>query len=137
MAIRRWDPLRDLLTLQERMNRLFDESLTRTRDLDPGLESGSWTPLADVYETPEHFVFQVELPGVNEEDVEIAVDADRVTLRGERRAFGPGRPERYHRMERSYGLFSRTFPLPEEVDPARAKAQFRDGLLKLEVPKAR
>lgn len=137
MVIRRWDPLRDLLTLQERMNRLFDESLTRTRGHEPALESGSWTPLADVYETPEAFVAQVELPGVDEEDVEIHIDVDKLTLRGQRRAFGATRPDCYHRMERSYGLFSRAFDLPAAVDPAGAKAQFKDGLLKLEIPKLR
>ena len=137
VAIRRWDPLRDLLTLQERMNRLFDESLTRSRGQESALESGNWTPLADVYETPDAFVLQVELPGVDEDDVEVHVETDKVTLRGERRAFGSSRPESYHRMERSYGCFSRTFMLPEEVDPARAAAQFKDGLLKLEVPKLR
>lgn len=137
MTIRRWDPLLDLLTLQERMNRLFDESLTRTRGHEAAFESGSWTPLADVYETPEAFVLQVELPGVDEEDVEVHVETDKVTLRGERRPFGSGRPESYQRMERSYGAFSRTFMLPGEVDPARAAAQFKDGLLRLEVPKLR
>jgi HSP20 family protein len=119
------------------MNRLFDESLTRTRGQEERLETGSWTPLADVYGTPEVFVLQVELPGVGEDDVEVHVETDKVTLRGERRAFGASRPESYHRMERSYGFFSRTFALPEEVDPARAVAQFKDGLLKLEVPKLR
>jgi HSP20 family protein len=138
VTIRRWDPLRDLLTLQERMNRLFDASLTRTRGHEPALDSGSWTPLADVYETPDAFVLLVELPGVREEDVEIQIDVDRIALRGERRAFGAAaRPQCYHRMERSCGSFSRAFALPEEVDPSAAEAQFRDGLLKLEVPKLR
>ena len=118
------------------MNRLFDESLTRTRGHEGGLESGNWTPLSDVYETPDAFVLQVELPGVDEDDVDVHVETEKVTLRGERRAFG-GRPESYHRMERSYGAFSRTFLLPKEVDPAKAAAQFKDGLLKLEVPKLR
>ncbi len=135
MSVRRFDPLRDLLTLQERMNRLFDESLTRSRGAETLVETGGWAPLCDVFETSDAFVFQVELPGVREEDVEIRVDADRVTLRGERRP-GPGaRPESYHRMERSYGAFARTFELPETVDPSKVTAQFKDGLLRLEVPK--
>lgn len=137
MAVRRWDPLRDLLTLQERMNRLFDESLSRSRGPEAVSESGSWAPLCDVFETAGAFVFQVELAGVREEDVEIRVDADRVTLRGERRLLGTARPESYHRMERSYGVFTRSFELPEAVDPSRATAQFKDGLLRLEVEKAR
>ena len=137
MAVRRWDPLRDLLTLQERMNRLFDESLSRSRGPEAVSESGSWAPLCDVFETADAFVFQIELAGVREKDVEIRVDADRVTLRGERRLLGTARPESYHRMERSYGVFTRSFELPEAVDPSRATAQFKDGLLRLEVEKAR
>jgi HSP20 family protein len=137
MSIPRWDPLRDLLTLQERMNRLFEESLLRGRPHEPALESGSWSPLADVYETPESFVVLVELPGLSQDDVELQVDADQLVVRGERRMGVKTRPESFHRMERSYGYFSRTFPLPEDVDPARLTAQFRDGLLRLDLPKAR
>lgn len=136
MVIRRWDPLQDLLHLQERMNRLFEESLSRGVTGQPALESG-WTPLADVFETHESFVVQVELPGVAEDDIEVQVDGDRLTLKGERRMSGPTRPERFHRMERSYGPFSRSFQLTEDVDPARVTGQFRDGLLRLELPKAR
>ena len=137
MPLRRSDPLRDLLTLQERMNRLFDDSLSRFRGPEPVGESGSWAPLCDVFETSDAFVFQIELAGVREEDVEIRVDADRVTFKGERRLLSAARPESYHRMERSYGAFVRSFELPEAVDPARVTAQFKDGLLRLEVEKAR
>lgn len=118
------------------MNRLFEESLSRGGAGQPALESG-WTPLADVSETPESFVVQLELPGVAEDDIEVQVDGDRLTLKGERRMSGPTRPEHFHRMERSYGPFSRSFKLTEDVDPARVTGQFRDGLLRLELPKAR
>jgi HSP20 family protein len=137
VALRRSDPLRDLLTLQERMNRLFDESLTRGRGPEGLTDAGAWAPLCDVFETPEAFVFQVELPGVLEDDVEIRVDADRVSFHGERRPLASARPECYHRMERGYGAFSRSFELPETVDPSRVSAQFKDGLLRLEVAKAK
>src|SRR6266571_7211948 len=119
------------------MNRLFEESLSRSRPHDALLASGgTWLPLADVYETAEGFVVQVELPGLGQEDVEIHVDGDSLTLRGERRRTG-ARPDSFHRMERSYGFFSRTFQFTEEVDPARLSAQFKDGLLRLDVSKAR
>jgi HSP20 family protein len=137
MAIRRWDPLSDLLTLQERMNRLFEESLSRSRLPDEALSSGTWIPLADVYETPEGFVLQVELPGLGPDDVEVHVDAEGLVLRGERRMTSQARPEAFHRMERSYGAFSRSFRFTAEVDPARVTAHFHDGLLRLEVPKTR
>jgi HSP20 family protein len=137
VPLRRYDPLRDLLTLQERMNRLFDESLARGRGTGALVGSGSWTPLCDVLETSDAFVFQVELPGVDEEDVDVRVDAERVSFRGERRPAATARPECYYRMERAYGSFSRSFELPGIVDPSRATAQFRDGLLRLEVAKVR
>lgn len=137
MTTRRWDPLRDLLTLQERMNRLFEESLARGRGLDAPLISGTWSPLADVYETAEAFVVTVELPGLTEDDIAVHVEADQLTLRGERRTNGQARPESFHRMERSYGPFSRTFAFDEDVDPSRLRAQFKDGVLHLDVPKAR
>jgi HSP20 family protein len=136
MVTRRWDPLSDLLTLQERMNRLFEESLSRGRLPEEAFSSGSWMPLADVYETPDGFVVQVELPGLRSEDVEVQVDADGLVLRGERRTASPARPDAFHRMERSYGAFVRSFRFTAEVDPARVTAVFRDGLLRLEVPKA-
>jgi HSP20 family protein len=89
-----------------------------------------------VYETGEAFVVEIELPGMGQDDIEIQVDGDTLVVKGERRVGGT-RPESFHRMERSYGSFSRTFQLGEEVDPARVTATFRDGLLRLEAPKAR
>ena len=136
MTTRRWDPLRDLLTLQERMNRLFEDTLSATRPAPP-LGSGSWTPLADVYETADGFVVQVDLPGLTAEDVEVHVDGDRLVLRGRRRPSEAARPDNYYRMERSYGPFVRTFVLAPDVDPDRVTANFKDGLLRLELPKVR
>src|SRR5687767_5486827 len=124
MTIRGWDPLRDLLNLQERMNRLFEDSLASVRHPAATLGSPGWTPLADVYETAEAFVVQVDLPGLREDDLEVHVDGDQLVLRGERRPLEKARPESFHRMERSYGPFSRTFQLTAEVDPDRVTAQF-------------
>ena len=132
MPLRRLDPLQDLLTLQERMNRLFEESLKTRLEVEAGGQG--WQPLADVYETSGSFVVLLELPGVEQEDVEIHVDGDAVVVRGQRK-LGAARPERYHRMERSYGSFSRSFSLAVEVDPEAVSAQFKDGLLRLELPK--
>ena len=136
MAIRRWDPLQDLLTLQERMNRLFEESLARGRPEGDGLPSGGWTPLADVYDMADRFVVQVELPGLLEDDVHVQVDGDTLSLRGERRMRG-SRPDCFYRMERSFGPFSRVIQVPEEIDPEGVVAQFKDGLLRIELPKVR
>jgi HSP20 family protein len=119
------------------MNRLFEESLIRGRPHEADLGSASWAPLADVFETSESFVVQVELAGLEQDDVELHVDADALTIRGERRMSEKTRPESFHRMERSYGYFSRTFQFPAEVDPSRVTARFEDGLLTLELPKIR
>jgi len=132
---RSFDPLRDILDLQERMNRLFEESLLRGRELKPA-RTAAWSPAADVYETAEAFVILAELPGVHEDDVEVAVDGDELRLRGERRLPGP-RPESFERLERSYGPFLRTFRFAQDVDPDRVSAHFEDGLLRLEVRKSR
>ena len=135
MPIRRWDPFRDLLTLQERMNRLFEHSLVRGHLADPALASGGWTPLVDVYETAEGFVVQLEVPGIAEEDIEVHVDGDTLVVRGQRQPMSRSRPDSFHRMERSYGSFSRSFQLSADVDPERVSARFKDGLLRVELPK--
>lgn len=134
MKPRELDPLRDILSLQERMNRLFEESLLRGRELKPA-QAAAWAPTVDVYETAEAFVILAELPGVSEDDVDITVDGEEVRLRGERHLPGP-RPESFERLERSYGPFTRSFHFEQEVDPDRVTAEFKDGLLRLEVRKA-
>ena len=133
--VTRRDPLQELLNLQERINRLFEESLGRGREDDAmaGL-GGGWMPQADVYETPEAFVVLLELPGLEQEDVEVGVADNILTIKGERRLSGP-KPESFYRMERSYGAFSRSFQLSEDVDPERVTARFKDGLLRVELPK--
>jgi HSP20 family protein len=136
VTMRRWDPLRDLLNLQERMNRLFDESLSRGRLEDPK-PSPTWTPLADVYEAPETYVVQMELPGLLAEDVEIRVKESRVVVKGVRRLAASTRPDSFHRMERSYGPFERSFVFPDEVDADSVTAVFEGGILRLELQKAR
>lgn len=136
MSIRGWDPLGDILSLQERMNRLLEEVLAPD-SLEPPLPgSANWTPVADVYETGDSFVVLMELAGIDENDVELAVDGDRLVVRGERRSQLPARPDRFHRMERSHGAFARTFALTHAVEPDRVTAQFRDGLLRIDLPKA-
>jgi HSP20 family protein len=136
MPLRR-DPLQELLDLQERMNRLFDDTLTRDRLDEPSVLQGSWAPLADVVDTPEAYVLEVELPGLGREDVVIHAEGDEIVVRGERRPDASSRPEAFHRLERRYGPFSRGFRFSEEVDPDRIEAAFEDGLLRLTVPKAR
>lgn len=136
MPLRR-DPLQELLDLQERMNRLFDDTLARERVEEPALLQGSWTPLADVVETKEAYLVEVELPGLSRDDVVVQAQGDELVVRGERHPDPSSRPESFHRLERRYGPFARGFRFSEEVDPDRISAAFEDGLLRLAVPKAR
>ena len=130
------DPLHELLDLQERMNRLFDETLTRERLDEPSLVQGAWVPLADVVETPEAYAVEVELPGLGRADVVVQAQGDELVVRGERRPDLGSRPDSFHRLERRYGPFARGFHFSEEVDPDAITASFEDGLLRLTVPKA-
>jgi HSP20 family protein len=131
------DPLKQMLDLQERLNRLFDETLGRERLFDPPAAHGSWVPTADVVETAEEYIVEVELPGVEREDFTLHVHGDEILVRGERRPRGHARPEAFHRVERRHGPFARAVRLPEPVDGERITAELADGVLRVAVPKAR
>jgi len=137
MAVVRWEPFRDLVSLQERMNRMFDESYrTRTTGTeDEWALGGSWAPAVDIYEHEGNIVLTAELPGVDPKNVDVRVENNVLTLRGERRWSDEVKRESYHRVERSYGTFTRSFTLPNVVDTEKIKADFRDGMLKLVLPK--
>lgn len=134
----RRDPLQDLLNLQERINRLFEESLGRGRAAESGgFGSGTWAPLADVYETQGSFFVLLELPGLERDEVEVVAEGRTLTVKGARRLATSARPESFSRMERSYGPFARTFQFAEPIDADHIDATFEDGLLKVGIRKAR
>jgi HSP20 family protein len=137
MAVVRWEPFRDLVTLQERMNRLFDESYRGGRGTaeDEWSLGGSWAPAVDIYEHEGNIVLTAELPGVDPKDVDIRLENNILTLRGERKWSKDVDRENYHRVERSYGSFTRSFTLPNVVDTEKIKADFKDGMLRLTLPK--
>jgi HSP20 family protein len=139
MAIVRWEPFRDLLSLQERMNRLFDESYrgtgARPGNTDDWALGGSWAPAVDIYEQDGNIVMKAELPGVDPKAVDIRLENNTLTLRGERTLDKEVKQDSYHRVERSYGAFSRSFTLPTVVDQGSIKAEYKDGVLKLTLPK--
>ena len=137
MAIVRWEPFRDLLSLQDRMNRLFDESYrgARTGGTDEWALGGSWAPAVDIYEQDGNIVMKAELPGVDPKAVDIRLENNTLTLRGERKLDKEVKEDNYHRVERAYGSFSRSFTLPTVVDQGSIKAEYRDGVLKLTLPK--
>lgn len=137
MAIVRWDPFRDVMTLQERMNRLFDHALSRTRmDDKEGLTASMWSPAVDIFETPDSIVMKAELPGVSRDNIDIQVQDNTLTLKGERKFEREVTEENYHRIERSYGAFQRAFNLPTGVQQDKIRAVFKDGVLEVTMPKA-
>jgi HSP20 family protein len=122
VAFTRWDPLRDLLALQERMERLS------------GHEASGWTPPVDIFETAEAYVVTAELPGLQRSDIDIRYHDGQLTLQGTRRT--PDVPcERYHRVERGHGGFIRRFSLPSTIDATAIAADLKDGVLTVTVPK--
>jgi HSP20 family protein len=137
MAIVRWEPFRDLVGLQERMNRLFDESfrgLGRSSSEDDWALGGSWAPAVDIFQQDGSIVLKAEVPGMDPKDVEIRVENNVLTLRGERKLDNEVKKENYHRVERSYGTFTRSFTLPNLVDTEKIKADYRDGVLRVTLP---
>ena len=123
VAFTRWDPLRDLLALQQQIGQLV------------GTDAPGWTPPVDFYETSDALVLTVELPGLRREQVDIQAEENRVVIRGER-ASGHVPCEQYHRVERGHGRFSRAFMLPEPIDVDAVTADLKEGLLTLTMPKA-
>ncbi|HEU5393475.1 MAG TPA: Hsp20/alpha crystallin family protein [Candidatus Methylomirabilis sp.] len=136
MAIVRWDPFRDLMSIQERMNRLFDQTLSRTRAEEEGIAASTWVPSVDIYETPDRVVMKAELPGLTREDIEINVRDNTLSLRGERKFEKDVKEENYLRIERAYGSFQRSFTLPATIQQDKIKAVFKDGVLEVTLPKA-
>jgi HSP20 family protein len=134
MSIVRYDPFRDLRSLQEEVNRLFSTNLTRSFG-DESIGRGAWSPSVDIYENKEQIVLEAELPGMKQEDFDLSVENNVITLRGERRFEKTDDSDNYHRVERSYGSFTRSFTLPQSVSAEGAKAEYNNGVLRVTLPK--
>ena len=135
MSLTQWDPFRELLSLQERMNRLFDQTFSRSRSQAGEFDGGTWSPAVDLYESQDNLILKAELPGVEQSEIELRVDSNRISLRGERRLKEAVNQEHFHRMERAFGPFSRSFTLPTPVDAENVKAEFKNGILMVVLPK--
>jgi HSP20 family protein len=134
MALIRWDPYRELSSFADRFNRAFGSSLQgRERDEEVGF--GAWMPPVDIAEDKEKISLTAELPGFREDEVQIQMEGNLLTLRGERKFEQEKEGRNYHRIERSYGHFVRTFTLPNNVDRENIQARFSNGLLEVELPK--
>jgi HSP20 family protein len=128
--LNRWDPFRDLQRLQDEMSRAFDDRLGLRSS-----ESVGWTPAVDIYEDEEGVALRFDLAGVEPKDVDIRFENGTLTLRGERKLEREDKRDNYHRLELSYGTFTRSFSLPATIDPDRIRAESKNGLLTVHLPK--
>lgn len=126
------DPFRELMDVQRRINEMFDDSVGRSHE-DAALNT--WTPAVDVFEDANGFVIKAELPEVKQEDVKVNLDGNILSITGTRNLENEEKREGYHRIERSYGQFYRSFTLPPNADKDAVAAEFRNGMLRLHIPK--
>jgi HSP20 family protein len=132
MAITRVDPFREFATLHDRMNRLFGDVYLRDEDVTG---RPNWIPAVDIYETEAHdLVVKAELPDLTREDIEVTVENNTLTIRGERKLPADIKDEQFRRVERQYGNFSRSFTLPNTVDSAKVSAEYKNGVLTVRLP---
>ena len=132
-VLTRWDPFREFTTLQDRMNRLFQDSFSPGRD--EALSTSSFAPAVDVYEDEHKITLKIEVPGIDEKDIDIRVENNVLTVTGERKFEKEEKEENYRRVERQYGSFTRSFNLPSTVDGENITADYDRGVLKVKLAK--
>jgi HSP20 family protein len=135
MAIVRWEPLRELSSLQNEMNRLFNTAFDAPAAPGNGGTMRRWVPAMDLLETADHFVLRADLPGMTQDDVKIELEDSTLTVSGERRSEHEDKQEGYYRVERAFGSFSRSLTLPKGIDADAVTASFENGVLEIRVPK--
>jgi HSP20 family protein len=135
MNLVKWNPWKEMSVLQNRMNRLFNEPFLRRDQEDDELSMGAWYPAVDMFDNDDKIVIKAELPGMKKNDFSLDVKDRVLTLSGERNYDNEVKEENYYRRERTYGRFKRAFHLPADVDADNIKADFKDGVLKVEIPK--
>lgn len=136
MNLVKWDPFNELEEMSNRLNRIFGRSAVPAATGSEMLKVADWTPSADIQETDNAYLIKAEIPGVKKEDVKVTVEDGVLTIRGERKAEREETGKKFHRIERSYGSFLRSFRMPDGVDEAAAKAEFKDGMLNVTLPKS-
>ena len=139
MAVVRWDPFREVVSLQSRLNSLFQDygrgTPGRSEFEGDALAAASFAPPVDIYEDEHKLVLKLEVPGVKQEDIDVQIEGRTLTVRGERKFHNEEKQENFHRVEHRYGTFARTFTLPGTVDPENVKATYDAGVLELELAK--
>ena len=133
-VLTRWDPYRELNTLQDRMNRLFNASFSN-EGRDESLATSGFAPAVDVYEDEHNITLKIEVPGIDEKDIDVRVENNILSVHGERKIEKEEKEENYRRIERQYGSFTRTFTLPNTVDTESASANYDKGVLKVTLAK--
>lgn len=134
-ALMRWDPFRELEEVSDRLNRMFARPATRTNGKET-MVVADWTPTVDISETDGEYQIKAEIPDVKKEDVKVTLEDGVLTIQGERKQEKEEKGKKYHRIERSYGSFVRSFSLPDVIDEEKVKAEFKDGVLSLHLPKS-
>ncbi len=135
MDLVRWNPWKEMVSLRDRMNRLFDDVFFRSDRREDLWADGAWVPAVDMFESDDKVVIKAELPGLEKKDISLDLQNGVLTLKGERKSENEVKEENYYRREMSYGKFVRSFSLPVDVDADKIKAEFKNGLLTVEVPK--
>ena len=136
MALIRWEPIGELNTLQNEMNRLFNTFFDQPAPTGRGGAPGRrWNPAMDLVETGDHYVLRADLPGLSDEDVNVELQDNMLTISGERKPEHESQQEGYYRLERAFGAFSRSLSLPDGVDPGAVQAHFDRGVLEIRIPK--
>lgn len=134
MTLVRWSPWRDILSVQDEMNRLFN-GLVTNRGTSTGAED--WVPSVDISETDDGFIVTADVPGMNADDIKISVANNVLTLRGEKKNVREDKGENFHKVERAFGSFERTFSLPSGVEAESIRAKYKDGVLEVRLPKSK
>lgn len=134
MNIVKYDPFRELRSLQEEMNRLFNLGVSRSEGSED-IVRGAWSPSVDIFENQDKIILEAELAGMKPEEVDISIENNVITLKGERKFEKTEDNDNYHRVERSYGSFVRSFTLPRTVVSDEAEANFENGILSITLPK--
>jgi len=135
MAVIRWDPFREVAVLQNRMNSLFQDFPRNPGGKSAPLTTASFAPPVDIYEDEHKIALKLEVPGMKQEDLDVRIENNLLTVRGERKFEKEEKEENFHRIERRYGTFYRAFTLPTTIDTANVKASYDSGILKLELAK--
>ncbi len=130
----RWDPFINMTNLQNRINRIFDD-VARSRDVEDDINIYTWKSAVDIYDDKDSMVITVELPGAEKKDISVEIKDNIISIKGERVSDKEVKEENYYRKERDYGSFHRAFTLPSAVSSDKVMAKFKDGLLKIEIPK--